>query len=71
MQLGQYLKEEGLTVATFARDIGISAEAVRLYVTGQRRPRAAVIDRIRDKTHGKVRAGDFFGESEDEEAAAQ
>lgn len=60
MTLGDYLAHHGLTAREFAPKVGVSAEAIRLYLKGERRPRAAVLEAIADETGGAVTANDFF-----------
>lgn len=60
MTLARYLQESGLSVREFASRIGVSPEAIRLYLKGQRRPRGAVIKAIASETKGAVSANDFY-----------
>jgi transcriptional regulator with XRE-family HTH domain len=62
MKLDAYLKRERLSTAEFAERIGVTAEAVRLYLTGQRIPRPKTVARIAQETGGAVRFRDFFDE---------
>jgi len=68
MKLAKYLTDHDLSHKDFADMIGVTSEAVRLYATGQRRPRQNIIEKIREHTDGKVMAGDFFGDPERESA---
>ncbi len=63
MKLGPYLSESGLSKKVFADSIGVSEEAVRRYVTGERKPDWPVLARIVKATGGKVSADDFMGEA--------
>lgn len=60
MKLADYLKEHEISAREFAPKVGVSPEAIRLYLTGQRRPRADVIQAIAAETNGAVSANDFF-----------
>lgn len=60
MKLADYLERESETVARFAARIGKSAEAVRLYKKGLRKPREKTMRAIMDATGGSVTANDFF-----------
>jgi predicted transcriptional regulator len=60
MKLAEYLAEKGLNHREFADRIGVSAEAVRLYLTGDRTPRRGVVQAIAAQTDGRVTANDFF-----------
>lgn len=59
MQLSQFLDENEITGPEFADIIGVSAEAVRLYLRGARFPRRAVLATISVMTKGAVTANDF------------
>ncbi len=63
MTLDEYLAQENLSTKGFAKLIGLTPEAVRLYRTGQRMPRKLLMTRIAQATDGKVRARDFYGET--------
>lgn len=60
MKLADFLAEAGLNHREFADRIGVSAEAVRLYLTGERTPRRKVVHAIAAQTGGRVTANDFF-----------
>lgn len=60
MKLSEYLSEKGIPHREFAEQIGVSAEAVRLYLLGERTPRRAVIQAIVASTDGRVTPNDFF-----------
>ena len=55
-----YLEQQKLTYSAFARKIGVSPQAVRRYVTGERRPSADIMTAIAQATDGEVRPNDFF-----------
>ena len=61
MVLGEYLQETQLTRSQFAKRIGVSSEAVRRYVAGERIPDKNIMGKIALATGGKVTANDFFG----------
>lgn len=63
MKLDAYLSEMGMSKAAFAKLIGVSEEAVRRYVTGERKPDWPVLARIAKHTDGRVSADDFMGEA--------
>ena len=66
MKLSVYLKENDLSGAQFGERIGASAEAVRLWLNGQRVPNGTLgngrdsMTAIVDTTSGQVTANDFF-----------
>lgn len=60
MKLADYLARKKLTRAEFAEIIGVTPEAVRLYLKGARRPRIATMQEIHAATKGRVTANDFF-----------
>jgi len=59
MQLSKYMELHGLTVAEFARLLGVTEPAVRNYLRG-RVPRPDVMRRIVEITGGAVRPDDFY-----------
>lgn len=67
MNLADYLSERKLTHKEFAGRIGVSAEAVRLYIEGRRMPRPGVMAKIAEVTEGRVTANDLYAQG----AAAQ
>ena len=60
MQLSQFLTENEITAAEFAENIGLTSEAVRLYLRGDRFPRRWALERIGKATKGAVTANDFM-----------
>ena len=60
MTLSEYLTKNELSNRAFAERIGVTAEAVRLYVAGERHPRPGVMRLIMEHTDGAVGPADFF-----------
>ena len=60
MRLSDYLKAEGMTLAQFGSQIGISASTVHRYATGLRVPKPEVMSRVFAATDGRVTPNDFF-----------
>lgn len=60
MKLDRYLFETKTKPAEFARTLGVSREAVRLYIKGDRLPRRDIMERIVRETDGEVTANDFY-----------
>ena len=60
MKLGRYLEREGISLAQFAKVIGVSQESVRLYIAGERFPRPKRLEIITAATCGKVTYRDFM-----------
>ena len=58
--LARHLVLSGTPVNTFAREIGVSFQAVHRYVNGKRIPTRDVMQRIAEKTGGEVQANDFY-----------
>ena len=59
MRLRQYFTANNLDIASFAKSIGVSPEAVRLWLAGKRVPRRRLLKRIVEATDGAVQANDF------------
>jgi hypothetical protein len=59
MRLFEYLDQSKTSVPDFARLIGISPEAVRRYLVGERNPRTSVMMEIIRHTNGRVTPNDF------------
>jgi DNA-binding transcriptional regulator YiaG len=59
MKLDEYLKANGITAETFAKDVGHSVFAVGKWRRGERVPRNDVLTLIKKITKGKVTADDF------------
>jgi len=60
MKLKQYLELSGITVTDFAQKVGVSSEAIRLYLLGKRRPRIDTVSEISRVTNGAVSGADFY-----------
>jgi transcriptional regulator with XRE-family HTH domain len=60
MKLADYLTDKGIAPSEFAASVGVTPEAIRLYIKGDRRPRAATMQEIHHATGGMVTANDFF-----------
>ena len=61
MTLGDWLKNEKVSVSDFATRIGRTAESVRRYVSGDRIPDRETMPLIVRHTDSAVTANDFFG----------
>jgi transcriptional regulator with XRE-family HTH domain len=61
MTLDVYLAETSQTRAAFARQIGVTQETVRRYLSGERIPEKSKMEKIALATGCKVTANDFFG----------
>lgn len=59
LPLKEYLVQRQIKIADFAKEIGVTYEAARRYVTGERRPAWDVIPRIHEATGGAVTAQSF------------
>lgn len=62
MTLSEYLADKSRP--EFAKQIGVTAEAVRLWEIGRRMPRRAVMARIAEITGGAVTPADFYAAPE-------
>lgn len=60
MKLDLYLSSTKTTKKALAAALGVTEEAVRLWVTGQRKPRQEQLDALVEHTDGKVTANDFW-----------
>lgn len=60
MQLRQYLDKHDTDVAVFAAKIGVTAQTVYRYLTGDRLPHRDVMERICRATKGAVQPNDWF-----------
>ncbi len=64
MKLASYLSANGISVAQFAAQIGVSSTSVHRYLAGERVPKRQLMIKIREKTGGEVTADDFFDVAE-------
>jgi transcriptional regulator with XRE-family HTH domain len=69
MRLKEYLEENRITRAEFARLIGVRHISVTRYTEG-RVPEASVMSKIIEQTNGQVTANDFFDDKIEEAKAA-
>ena len=60
MRLDAYLSRHNLSVAEFAKPIGLTRQGVHLLVRGKRLPRLETIQKIAAVTSGKVSVQDFY-----------
>lgn len=60
MDLEDYLKENDMWKAEFAKKIGVSPAAIYRYIDGTRRPSLAMASLIDKETKGKVTAKDLL-----------
>lgn len=70
MRLSQYLSVTETPVKDFALKVGVTPEAVRLYLAGKRTPRPAIMRAIREATSGAVEPNDFLPAEPQSEAVA-
>jgi transcriptional regulator with XRE-family HTH domain len=62
MKLADYLADKSRS--EFARQLGVTPEAVRLWQIGERTPRRDVMARIAEITGGSVTPADFYASPE-------
>ena len=60
VNLAEYLKQSGLSLASFAARAGVSEAAISRYASGKRMPRPDILRRICDASDGKISPNDFF-----------
>lgn len=60
MTLSEYLTQNQIKPAAFARQIGTSRQSIHRWTVGLSRPRAQEMRRIAEATGGKVTANDFY-----------
>ncbi len=60
MRLKKYMDTKGLRPQAFADMIGTHRSAVDLWIQGRRRPNWLTMDKIMEKTGGKVKPNDFI-----------
>ena len=59
MNLKSYLDRNSIDTLTMAGRLGVTKEAVRLWICGERRPRLEHMLRIAEATGGEVMPNDF------------
>ena len=70
MKLSEYLSQNKIDLAVFAVEIGVTREALRLWLAGERTPRPKLMAKIKAATNGAVTSSDFeLPESQATEAA--
>jgi transcriptional regulator with XRE-family HTH domain len=62
MQLTEWLAEKAIDKEEFAKRVGATPEAVRLWTSGARIPNRHFMRRIREATDEAVQPNDFFQE---------
>ena len=60
MKLKEYIDKHRLSYTIVGKSIGVSTEAVRRYVRGERIPQPDVMPRIVNYTSGAVTPNDFY-----------
>lgn len=60
MKLQDWMKEKGVRRSEAAEAVEVSVHTLGRYITGQRRPRRNVLERIKRLTGGSVTADDFY-----------
>jgi len=70
MKLATYLSKHELSAREFSERLGVSAEAVRLYLSGARHPSPKVMRTIHEATNGDVMPNDFMDVAHPSDAAA-
>lgn len=71
MDLKTYLSEKSIDMAAFAVSVDVSKEAVRLWIAGERTPRAEAMRRIVHETKGTVTPNDFLAVAQSDVEAAE
>ena len=70
MKLSEYFSRHDIDPAGFAGEIGVTREALRLWLAGERTPRPKLMAKIKTATRGAVTSSDFeLPESQATEAA--
>ena len=65
MRLEQYLRDNAISGAAFARMIGTSQVSVHRYVNGHRFPSPKTIAKIFEATKGKVTVRDWYEQAQE------
>jgi transcriptional regulator with XRE-family HTH domain len=60
MTLSEYLARENVKRSHFAQSIGVEASTVTRWISGDRTPSLALMERISRATDGKVTPSDFL-----------
>ncbi len=60
MTLKEYLDTNGLTQAEFAQAVGVTQQAISIWLRGEQLPRRRALERIAAATKGHVRPNDFL-----------
>jgi DNA-binding transcriptional regulator YdaS (Cro superfamily) len=63
MKLNTYIEREGMTLAAAAFELGITRQALNLWIDGKRIPRPANMETINKWSKGEVTAADFYGDA--------
>ena len=63
MELNTYIKGKGLALASAATALGVTRQAIDLWIKGKRIPRPEQMARIQMWTEGEVTATDFYGDA--------
>jgi transcriptional regulator with XRE-family HTH domain len=71
MKLSDYLSQKSLKTSVFAKQIGITPQALGRYLAGQRIPVPPILWRIEAVTKGAVTANDFHQHYRSHLAAAE
>lgn len=61
MTLREYITQEQLTVANFAKRIGVTPRTIWNYMRGARKPKFEIMEKIMKVTKSKVKHADFKG----------
>lgn len=71
MTLGDWLRQNALSPAEFARRIGRPQATIQRYVAGKRIPEPAIMNLIVDATGGAVTPNDFYAVTTSSNEAAE
>tara|TARA_R110000796_G_C14355655_1_gene412171 strand:- start:420 stop:617 length:198 start_codon:yes stop_codon:yes gene_type:complete len=63
MELNTYIKGKGLALASAATALGVTRQAIDLWIKGKRIPRPEQMARIQMWTGGEVKPQDFYKDS--------
>lgn len=56
----EYIDKSAISVTEFAKQIGVSRQAVYDYMSGEKMPKRATMQNIEAVTRGKVKPQDFY-----------